>query len=114
MSIPTSRRAPRSHLSGCQAVWIDEVIALSPTTTTADGYEYFPSDAVRWERLTRTERTSVCPWKGVATYYDVVVGDRRLEQAAWVYEDPKPAADHIRGQVAFWRGVAIEPMPVPD
>jgi uncharacterized protein (DUF427 family) len=115
MSIVSAFRAHRREVSGSrQAIWNDEVIARSPTTTTVDGYEYFPTDTVSWERLERSERTSVCPWKGVATYYDVVVGDRRLEGAAWVYENPKPAADHIRGQVAFWQGVAVEAVPVPE
>lgn len=83
------------------------VVAEADETTRVSGYEYFPSESVDWSRLVPTSQTSVCPWKGVATYYDVVNGDRRLEGAAWVYQDPKPAADHIRGHVAFWGRVKV-------
>lgn len=85
----------------------DVVIAESETTQRVDGYEYFPPDTVRWEFLQPSAHTSVCPWKGVATYYDVVVDGRRLAAAAWTYETPKPAAESIRGHVGFWRGVSV-------
>ena len=47
-------------------------------------------------------RTTVCEWKGVATYFDVVAGGRRAERAAWSYPDPHPAFETIRGAVAFY------------
>lgn len=90
-----------------RAVWDDVVVAEAPRTTTVDGHEYFPPDAVDWSHLEPTGRTSVCHWKGVATYYDVVDGDRRLPAAAWTYADPSPAARNIQGHVAFWRGVKV-------
>jgi len=90
-----------------QATVARTVLAETGSTTRVSGYEYFPPDSVDWTRLVRTDKTSMCPWKGVATYYDVLDGDRRLEEAAWVYENPSPAADHIRGHVAFWRGVRV-------
>ena len=62
----------------------------------------------RMGRLRPSERTSVCPWKGVARYYDVVVGDRVNAGAAWYYPDPKPAASQIRDHVAFWQGVTVQ------
>jgi uncharacterized protein (DUF427 family) len=92
-----------------QAGWGDVTVARAAATTKVDGREYFPADAVDWSRLEKTSDTTVCPWKGVATYYDVVDGERRLKGAAWVYENPKPAAAHLAGQVAFWRGVDVEP-----
>ena len=90
-----------------RAVWGETVVAEAPATTTVDGYEYFPPDAIDWSRLEAVARTSVCPWKGVATYFDVVDGDRRLESAAWTYADPSQAAGVIKGHVAFWRGVKV-------
>ncbi len=48
-----------------------------------------------------------CPWKGQASYYDIVVGDEVNEGAAWYYSEPKPAAAEISGRVAFWQGIAV-------
>jgi uncharacterized protein (DUF427 family) len=94
--------------SGRRRATVDSaVVAEAEATTRVSGYEYFPPESVDWSRLVPNGRTSVCPWKGVATYYDVIDGDRRLDGAAWVYQDPKPEADHIRGHVAFWGRVKV-------
>ena len=47
-------------------------------------------------------------WKGVASYYDVVVDGTVNKDAAWCYPETKPAADNIKGYVAFWRGISVE------
>ena len=86
----------------------DVVVARSTATQSVDGYEYFPPEDVNWDVLEETGATSVCYWKGQARYYDVVVGPKRLARAAWTYPEPSPAAEHIRGHVAFWRGVQVE------
>jgi len=57
--------------------------------------------------LEPSAETSVCPWKGVATYYDVVADGTRYAAAAWTYEDPSRAAAQIKDHVAFWRGVKV-------
>jgi uncharacterized protein (DUF427 family) len=44
----------------------------------------------------------------VASYYDVVAGGEVNKDAAWYYPDPKPAAENIRGHIAFWKGVSVE------
>jgi uncharacterized protein (DUF427 family) len=64
---------------------------------------------VRRERLRPSATHTTCPWKGLASYYDVVVDGRENRDAAWFYPDPKPAAEEIRGYVAFWRGVEVQP-----
>ncbi|HVG45371.1 MAG TPA: DUF427 domain-containing protein [Longimicrobium sp.] len=51
---------------------------------------------------------TVCPWKGTASYYTVVVDGKENPDAAWYYPDPKPAASNVAGHVAFWRGVTVE------
>jgi uncharacterized protein (DUF427 family) len=88
-------------------------VAESTDTVRLEGNQYFPPDTVDWAHLERSPRTSVCPWKGVATYYDVIDGDSefptRFPAAAWVYENPSDAAGHIKGYVAFWRGVEVAP-----
>jgi uncharacterized protein (DUF427 family) len=90
-----------------QAIWGETIIAESEITQKVDGYEYFPPETVRWELLAESSATSVCHWKGQANYFDVVVAEDRLTQAAWVYRHPSPAADHLRGHIAFWRGVHV-------
>jgi uncharacterized protein (DUF427 family) len=49
----------------------------------------------------------VCGWKGEASYYNVVVNGQTNKDAAWYYPSTKPAADEIKGYVAFWRGVKV-------
>lgn len=79
----------------------------SPVKRRVDGHEYFPPEAVNWDLLEDSERTSVCPWKGTANYYDVVADGERYPAAAWSYRSPSDAARHIAGHVAFWRGVRV-------
>ncbi len=91
------------------ARWHDEVIAQSDDTVVVEGNHYFPIDAVRPGVLTESATTSVCPWKGTASYYDVHVGDATNADAGWYYPAPKEAAANIAGRVAFWKGVEITP-----
>jgi uncharacterized protein (DUF427 family) len=51
--------------------------------------------------------TSVCPWKGTASYYSVTVDGQTNADAAWYYPTPKDAAAEIAGHVAFWKGVTV-------
>jgi uncharacterized protein (DUF427 family) len=90
-----------------KAVWKDTVLAESGETKIVEGNHYFPSDSIKHNHLRASTAHSVCPWKGKASYYDVVVDDDVNEQAAWYYPEPKPAAAEIKGYVAFWRGVQI-------
>lgn len=91
-----------------KAIWNDTVIAESDATVVVEGNHYFPADAVDAEYLRASDTHSVCPWKGTASYYDVVVGDAVNADAAWFYPETKPEAEHIRGYVAFWHGVTVE------
>lgn len=90
------------------ARFADTVIAESDATVVVDGNHYFPADSVKHEFVERSPQTSVCGWKGTASYYDVVVGGQRSEGAAWYYPDPKAKAENIRDHVAFWKGVRVE------
>jgi uncharacterized protein (DUF427 family) len=91
-----------------QAVWNGQVIADSDDVTVVDGYTYFPTSSVDERYLDPSGRRSTCRWKGVATYFDVTVGDRRKRAAAWTYPIPSPAAAPlVEDRVAFWKGVRI-------
>lgn len=91
-----------------RASWNGTVIAESDRCVVVEGNQYFPADAVKREFLRDSTTHSVCPWKGTASYYDVVVNGETNKDAAWYYPDTKAAADNIKGYIAFWRGVKIE------
>lgn len=91
-----------------KAIWKDTVIAESDKTEIVEGNHYFPPDAVNNKYLRETSMTTICPWKGKASYYDVVVDSQVNSGAAWYYPSPKPAASKIKNYVAFWRGVKVE------
>jgi uncharacterized protein (DUF427 family) len=88
------------------ATWNGTVIASSDDTVVVEGNHYFPLDSVSAE-LVQTATTSVCPWKGTASYYTVKVGDQVNPDAAWFYPAPKDAAAEIKDRVAFWKGVQV-------
>ena len=90
-----------------KAIWNGEVLAESDDTVVVEGNHYFPAESLREEFFAPNDRKSSCPWKGEASYYDVVVGDARNDAAAWYYPSPKAAAAEIEGRVAFWRGVEV-------
>jgi uncharacterized protein (DUF427 family) len=89
------------------ARWNGEVIAESDQTEIVEGNHYFPPDSVRQEFLQPSELTSVCPWKGTASYYTLKVNGLQNEDAAWYYPEPKRAAVQIKDRIAFWRGVEV-------
>ncbi len=91
-----------------RATWNDAVLAESADTVVVEGNQYFPLGDVRQDHLRPSESHTTCHWKGEASYYDVVVGDRVNQDAAWYYPNPSPAADRIKGRVAFWRGVKVQ------
>jgi uncharacterized protein (DUF427 family) len=90
-----------------RAMWRGVVVAESDKTVLIEGNHYFPREAVRWEHLKPNSRTTVCGWKGTANYYDIEVGGEVNRGAVWCYANPKPAAEAIRGRIAFWRGVDV-------
>ena len=89
------------------ARWKGTVIASSDDTVVVEGNHYFPADAVDPAVLRPSDTTTVCPWKGVAHYYDRHVAGADNRDAAWYYPDPKDAAAAIRGRIAFWKGVQV-------
>jgi len=91
-----------------QAVWKGAVLAESDHTVRLEGNHYFPPESLRREFLTPGKTTSVCPWKGTASYYDVTVDGQVCKDAAWYYPQPSAAAAQIRDHVAFWRGVQVQ------
>jgi uncharacterized protein (DUF427 family) len=92
-----------------KATWNGAVIAQSDDTVIVERNHYFQADSVNRGYLRESATRTVCPWKGTASYYDVVVGDAVNADAAWHYPATKDAAKHIEGRIAFWKGVTVEP-----
>lgn len=89
------------------ATWNDTVIAQSDKTIVLEGNHYFPPNSVNMALLQDSATQSTCPWKGLASYKTIVVGDARNVDAVWYYPAPKSAADNIKGYFAFWKGVKV-------
>jgi uncharacterized protein (DUF427 family) len=87
-----------------KAIWSEAVLAESDKFKEVEGNIYFPPDSVKWDYLRLGEKQYTCPWKGKATYYDIVVGEQVKKNAAWNYPEPKQAAQYIKGYVAFETG----------
>jgi uncharacterized protein (DUF427 family) len=90
-----------------RATWQGSILAESDDTVVVEGNHYFPAESLRREHFRESATHSVCPWKGTASYYDVVVGGDVNRDAAWYYATPKSAAANIAGRVAFWKGVEV-------
>jgi uncharacterized protein (DUF427 family) len=96
-----------------RAIWNNQIIAESDQTIYIEGNQYFPPESVNKEFLTKSDTHTTCPWKGVASYFSIVVDGQENTDAAWYYPTPKPRATEIVKQdfsnyVAFWRGVTVE------
>ncbi len=94
-----------------EAVFNGTVIARSEQTIFLEGNHYFPLEAVNCDYLRASRAKSLCPWKGIASYYDVQVegeaGDAAARNAAWTYRHPSPLARKIKNHVAFWGAVTV-------
>ena len=90
-----------------RASWNGTVLAESEHTILVEGNHYFPPQDVVSDALRPSVTTSHCPWKGQASYYDLVVNGDTNEDAAWYYPEPFAAAADIKDHVAFWRGVEV-------
>ena len=90
-----------------KATWNGAVVAESDDTQMVEGNHYFPPDSIKREYFKEASDTTVCPWKGTASYYDLVVNGEVNASAAWYYPAARDAAKHIEGYVSFWKGVSV-------
>jgi uncharacterized protein (DUF427 family) len=92
-----------------KAIWNDVTLAESDDTIVVENNHYFPPDSVNKDYLKASDTQTTCPWKGEASYYNVVANDAVNKDAAWYYPEPKEAAKQIKDYVAFWKGVEVVP-----
>jgi uncharacterized protein (DUF427 family) len=91
-----------------KAIWNGVVVAESDKTIVIEGNHYFPPDSIKWEYFNDSPNHTSCPWKGLASYYDLAVNGDTNPSAAWYYPDPKRGAKEIKDHIAFWSGVRVE------
>lgn len=92
-----------------KASWNGVVVAQSDDTVVVEGNHYFPEAALKREYLTFSNTHTTCSWKGEASYYSLMVNGDLNPDAVWYYANPKPEAQSVKGRVAFWKGVKVEP-----
>ncbi len=90
-----------------KAIWNDVVLAESDAYEKVEGNVYFPPDSINKTYFKESDTHTSCAWKGIASYYNIVVNDQENKDAAWYYPDPKDAAENIKDHIAFWRGVKV-------
>lgn len=91
-----------------KALWNGAILAESDRCEVVEGNQYFPPDSIKSEYFQESNTHTTCPWKGQASYYNIVVEGEVNKDAAWYYPNVKDAAKQIKGYVAFWRGVKVE------
>ncbi len=89
------------------AVWKGKVLAESDLFEKVEGNIYFPPETINKEYFIQSETHTNCPWKGVASYYDIEIDGQINKDAAWYYPETKQAANNIKGYIAFWKGVVV-------
>ncbi len=92
-----------------KAIWNGAVIAESDDIVVLEGNHYFPEASLRQEYVTFSNHRTSCAWKGQAKYFSLFVNGEMNPDAVWTYPEPTDAAAEIKGRVAFWKGVTIEP-----
>ena len=66
---------------------------------------YLPPEAMNQGLLVPAPgRPSFCEWKGVASYYDVVAGEQRINRAVWTYNHPSERFRELAGWFALYPG----------
>ena len=101
--------------NGCmKAIWNNQVIAEAPQEDLIriEGNWYFPPNAVKREYFKDSDHHTTCPWKGEASYYDVVVDGKTNDFGAWYYPEPKEGSvervkKDFANYVAFWNGIEV-------
>ena len=97
-----------------RAVWNGAVLAEAPRTIWLEGNHYFPPESLNRDCFRASRAKSLCPWKGLASYYTVVVDGLANPNAAWYYPHPSPLVRKIKNHAAFWNGVQVEGQPEPE
>lgn len=104
-------RPPRVEKTSERVLVVHDGKTLIDTTTSIRVLEtshpptyYLPIDGFPSGALLPTAGASMCEFKGMANYYNVLIGGQTLERAAWAYMNPQPGFELLRGMVALYPG----------
>jgi len=82
--------------------WAGTLLAKSNKCLIVEKNYYYPFEHVAVSYLRPSALHTTCPWKGLASYYDIVIGDKVYNNSAWTYYHPNRAAERIANYVAFY------------
>lgn len=92
----------RVRISAGGVVIADTTHALTLKEASYPPVHYVPRQDANMALLSRSERTTHCPYKGDANYFNVTAGGKTIENPVWTYETPFPAMAEISGHLAFY------------
>lgn len=81
--------------------------ALELTEGSYPAVIYFPRESIALALFERSDTTTVCPYKGQASYYSIQTKSVLIEDAAWSYEAPIEGMEKIAGHLAFAPGKVV-------
>lgn len=84
------------------------ILAETDHYEIVEGNVYFPPESIHQAFFQTSDLHTTCPWKGIASYYDIVVAGQTVKNGAWYYPNPKAAANNIKDHVAFYGMVKVE------
>ena len=91
-----------------KAIWNETLLAESDDIVVVEGNRYFPESSLNKQFVRPSATHTTCGWKGVASYYDVVVGDAVNADAVWYYPETEGGCEaDVVERVAFWKGVQV-------
>ena len=100
--VEDSRRRVRVIVGGRTIV--DTSRAKRVLETASPPVYYVLLGDVDMTHLRRAEGTTFCEWKGTASYFDLVIGERIVPRVAWTYREPSTGFEAIRDHIAFYPG----------
>ncbi|MCB9430369.1 MAG: DUF427 domain-containing protein [Ardenticatenaceae bacterium] len=84
------------------------ILAETDHYEVVEGNVYFSPESINRAFFQTSDLHTTCPWKGIASYYDIVAAGQTVKNAAWYYPNPKAAANNIKDHVAFYGMVKVE------
>jgi uncharacterized protein (DUF427 family) len=121
-------RPPRIEESSRHLCILHRGIVIAETThalrvleTSHPPVYYIPQDDIAMQHLARSaQRSSFCEWKGSADYWNIMIDDNVVRDAAWSYPKPTGSFDALRDHLAFYAsrvdeclvdGERVQPQP---
>jgi uncharacterized protein (DUF427 family) len=101
--LTNSQFADQYQIMAKRAIWNGKILAESLKTIVVENNHYFPPDSIKKDFFQPSNTHTTCGWKGVASYYSIVVDGKENKDAAWYYPNTKEAANNIKGYIAFWK-----------